>query len=329
LFVSSLFLLLCVRLEAFALLPVLILLFFAVKKAQKRHLVEKNEIPTLVVAGFLVTFRALVSLSVLGEKWCCAEGLPLEAFHPIYFIRNILPNISNLFTKPEFPFIITVAALIAISHMKNLTIAALALWIIAYFLLYSTYYAGMLFSPEFSGSYGRYLLIMIPPFLLLAATTLDSWIRSFRNREKGAVLIWLIVGLICIFALYPMLRSYKTLITISPHYELVELGPEQIHMGVSDFIVPQLPQDAILLSNIVTPLVMSGKSGALFGSFLTDTTVRDLIVGQLRKGTRVFSIAPFQCVEYPAQCEKIANFVDFEPVKTNPGDLIFAEVKLR
>ena len=327
LLLTSTALLLCVRLESFVFLPILFWLGIDVRKADKKNLFTRRDLPYLSLLAFLILIRMAVSVSVFGQKWCCAEALPLEAFHPSYLARNILPNILSLFTKREFPLGISVCAVLGLITMKNRRIAMIAAWLGAFFLLYSTYYAGMLYSSEFSGSYGRYFLILVPPLLLLAAHAIQDMWKTVRRKLTAMVLLIFIAG-----SIVPTAVFYTRFVVSSPYYALVDAGPETIHDVVEYYLLPNTPPDAIILTSMTAFALMKNRPTALFWSFLNDQAVTDVVIGAMKQGRRAFATAPYQCNLYPEQCEKIDHLIEFVPVAINPPHpqgIQFVELKLK
>ena len=107
----AIFLLLCVRIESFILLPLMVWLTIAFRSNESQPPVQPPDIVFLVLLVPLICIRGFASISVIGAKWCCADSLPLEAFSIKYVTRNLLPNIMYVITGYEVPFVITIPAL--------------------------------------------------------------------------------------------------------------------------------------------------------------------------------------------------------------------------
>ena len=332
LLIASLFLLLCVRLEAFLFIPIFIWALFIIRREPQVQFITKADIPYIVFGSTFIGLRALASISVVNQQWCCADALPIEAFYPSYFIRNLLPNLLQLFTRIEFPFVITILAIISIVRMQNKKVALLTLWFLSYFILYSLYYAGMLYSEEFSGSYGRYFLILIPPLLMLAGHTvwlLQKYIEKLSLIRK-IVYISLFIGVFVTLS-FGTFASYRTLVSTSPYYRGVDEGPAFIHSYTEHYLAPNTPKDSIILTSMTAYFAMIGRTTGLAGLFIDDIEIRDLVLSELKAGKRVFSVFPYQCSVDPKACDKIIKYVDYYPVKTKkepPGGSYFAEIKL-
>jgi len=332
LMLCTVFLLLCVRLEAFVFLPVLGFFYYFQRKAnQSLAKIASVEIAFAGLALLLIGLRAFASLSVLGQKWCCAEALPLEAFYPNYFIRNLLPNIFNLFNRPEFPFIITIFSFIAIFQFQDKKILPLIIWSITFFFLYSLYYAGMFFSFEFSGSYGRYFLIQNPPLLLLAGITIDQLITQYqKNPAKKTGLILAVTAGIISFS--PWFNSYKQMISASPYYKTVEESPHTLHRFTNEYLIANTPKNSIIIENLTANVFMSGRSVVASFRIINEKSVADFVVQALKEKKPVFSVPLGFCFLYPDQCRHITDRVRFEPVKMkkpHPLGLTFFQLKLK
>lgn len=272
--------------------------------------------------------RSLASISVFTKPWCCAEALPLEAFSLSYLTRHTLPNIRDLFIRPEFPFIISVTALYAILVSTTWQTRALGLWIALCFITYSAYYAGLFFNPEFSGSYGRYLLILIPPLLLLASSTIvDSFTAIHKKYRKKPIVIFTII-IILIILMYPTMIKYQKLISYSPWDRLAEGGPRIIHTFLIEDILPKTPPNAIIIHNLTAPIIVSGKTAVFTGSFLEDPTVRLFITRALESHQPVFMLPNYRCLLYPDACRELNGLYRYETfLKRDFGDNTILELQ--
>jgi len=328
--IICIFLLLFVRIEALFSIPIFALILFNSYKNGNSKLLTKKSIFFYSLLFFMVLFRTFISFSVLGKKWCCAEGLPIEAFYLPYFMRNILPNILNLFVRVEFPYFITILSLVGLIKMKNKNILILGVFLVGYFILYSTYYAGMLYSHEFSGSYGRYFLILIPPLLLLAGNTIEDFINYIRNKfRKKAFIIFLISVFIVTYTFLPTIKHYKDLIFISPYYQLVEAGPIFNHEIIEKYLIPNTPKDSIVLTNIASLFVMEGRATSLFASFTQEKEVQDYVFSSLKKHQRVFSIYPYLCDNDTIECISLKKTFDIVPYKKLVYNIPVMEIILK
>ncbi len=330
LLISSIFLLLCVRLEAFLFLPIFGLIFISLRNENKKpgnFRIKLNRLD--FIFGFIllisISVRALASISVIGKQWCCAEALPLEAFYPSYFIRNLLPNIFNLFNRREFPFFISLLALISLVKMENRKILLLAIWLVVFFIVYSSYYAGMFFTLEFSGSYGRFFLILIPPLLILSGMSLKEVVQK-KKWPYRLLLILIFLTLI------PTIIKYRSMISTSAYFNLVEIVPVVNHDFLANYIIPNTPSNSIIINNITAYTLMKDRSTTFLSTFLNDKTTQDFVVNSLKKGIPVYSLPPPpECKQFPQECETVNKLFDFKPVKLNkkyPYDLTFVKVEL-
>jgi len=325
LFIAALFTLFCVRIEAFLFLPIIILtIIFLRKQSHEKKFLQKIDLLIYLVAVFFIGLRALASISVLGKQWCCAENLPLEAFYPDYFIRNLLPNIYNLFNRVEFPFLITVLAIIAAIKINNKKMYILLLWIVSYFVIYSLYYAGMFYTFEYSGSYGRYFLILCPAILILAGLSVDLLFK----QSKKFILISILIFMISLTSLF---TQYRTLISTSPFSKLVDDGPIFIHNFIYKTMIPNTPKNSILISNLPAMTIMTGHPAAFLAGLMEDKTTQDFIRESLKNKVKVYSTIPYNCVDLPQQCEEMFKLFQFIPynVEKNKTNFQFAEVLLQ
>ncbi|MCJ7826348.1 glycosyltransferase family 39 protein, partial [Patescibacteria group bacterium] len=201
-FLCSLFLLLCVRFEGVLFLPILLGVIGYIRFKRKKTRIQKIDVLFAVLTLIFIGIRGLLSFSVLTKTWCCAESMPLETFSIQYVVRNILPNIISFFGQKEFPFIITLLALFTLFYIPDFLIWLMGAWILLFFFLYSTYYAGMFFTYEFSGSYGRYFLIFIIPLLFLSGMALEyCW--NIIQKPKTHRLPWIIGIILSLTTLFP------------------------------------------------------------------------------------------------------------------------------
>ncbi|MBI5613326.1 hypothetical protein HY947_00190 [Candidatus Gottesmanbacteria bacterium] len=312
---SSFFLLLFVRMEALVAIPFFMLFWKNAAKSISDSLFSKKTFHWIVVFCLIIFFRIILASSLFGQKWCCAVGLPLEAFSTQYFIRHVLLNILSLFNQPEFPWSLSILALIGMMTTPWNMGSGLFTWFLSFFLTYSSYYAGRFYSYEYSGSYGRYFLSLIPPLVLYvgfgATYLLKLWIQLPLGKKimYGASMVILLA-----LSFYPTIRSYKKLVTESPFYTLVEQGPLTVHQVLTDVILPILPQNGILLTNLTAPVLLSGRTAVYIGSFLDDEKVALFIKSEMEKGIPVYSSPIDVCDVYPLRCAKISKLFNFTPI---------------
>lgn len=318
---SSLIVLTCVRIEAFVLLPVLVFLYFSIRKNRIQNIFIMTHLYLYIGLIVYLIIRSLASLSVFTKPWCCAEALPLEAFSLSYLVRHILPNIRDLFARPEFPWILSVTALYTLFISSTWQIRVLGLWIAICFITYSAYYAGLFFNPEFSGSYGRYLLIIIPPLLLLSSSTIVEGFAYWKKIRQQKFVRTLGIVFIAIVSLYPTVMRYAKFITYSPWDRLVEGGPRIIHTFLTEDILPKTPPNAIIIHNLTAPIIVSGKTAVFTGSFLEDPNVRQFITRAIQSGQPVFMLPNYRCLLYPDACQELNGLYRYETfLKRDFGD---------
>lgn len=318
---SSLIILTCIRIEAFVLLPVLAFTYFCIRKNRIQKIFIYDHLYLYIGLIVYLILRSLASLSVFTKPWCCAEALPLEAFSLSYLVRHILPNIRDLFARPEFPWILSVTALYTLFVSSKWQTRILGLWIAMCFITYSAYYAGLFFNPEFSGSYGRYLLIIIPPLLLLSSSTIVEVFEYWKKMRQQKFVCTLGIVFIAIVSLYPTLMRYSKFITYSPWDRLVEAGPRIIHTFLTEDILPKTPPNAIIIHNLTAPIIVSGKTAVFTGSFLEDPNVRQFITAALQSGQPVFMLPNYRCLLYPNACQELNGLYRYETfLKRDFGD---------
>lgn len=267
-----------------------------------------------------IVIRGAMSLTVFMKPWCCAEALPLESFSFSYTIRHILPNLFALFSRIEFPWSISVLSMYALFAYTSPVIRMLGLWILLYIVTYSSYYAGLFFNPEFSGSYGRYLLMIIPPLLLLCGYTFHTWRSAIQKTPHGKIKA-LLFTVVCVLSFVPTALRYKTLITYSPWDTAVELGPRLVHSFLTDEVIAKTPPDAIIIHNLTAPILLAGKTVIFTSSFLTEKIAQDFVLNALKRGKRVYMLPHYRCILYPDSCEDIMmQFRSVQMLKKDFGD---------
>ncbi len=303
---TSIFLLLCVRIEAFVVLPLLGYLAIMHRRRAGEQLFQSHDRIFLMILAPLILMRGVASISVLGQKWCCADSLPLEAFSLKYITRNLLPNVMYFITGFEFPYILSLPALwLGLSSRKH-THRFLLFWIVAFFILYSLYYAGLFVTAEFSGSYARYFLIMIPPLLLLFSDTVASHlIPHARQAIKNGV-----IALICIAVGSAQLTysfwSYRDLIVYPPSmFNAVDQGPIYVHAYLENVLLPSIPKHAVVIHPITSIPLLHGHTTVYYQYFLENDETITYVHKLLKSGKRVFTMNAIDCSSVPYKCEKI------------------------
>jgi hypothetical protein len=292
---SSIMLLLFVRFEGLLLLPVVAILILCQRREKKYPLLTSKDLWFLTISFVFIGLRILMSLSVFGNPWCCGEGTPLETFRIGHLIRNTLPNLKSLFFQPEFPAFITIFALIALIQNKKWYVWMLGLWSILYFFLYSSYYAGKFFAHDFSGSYGRFFLMLIPPFVLLAATTIENLVLySKKTSLRNKVMLGVIAG-ISILTLIPTIKQYKTMVSVSPYEWIVETSTRKFHKQLEDVFIAKTEPNAVLIHTLTSYTLLKGRTSVYIGSFIHDPDTIDFVIDKLEKGVPVYMIETDLC----------------------------------
>lgn len=306
---SSLLLLLFVRLEAFLFLPVLITTIYSIRKFEKKKVIDKTE---LILGSFLlllVILRGLVSTTVLTKTWCCGDATPLEAFGFDYVARNTIPNLFSLFNRIEFPFVLTILAIIGAFRKRDSRLLPIVIWAISYLFIYSFYFAGQFFTYQYSGSYGRYFLILIPPILMLSGITLSD---IAGTKKWFGIASLLIVLAFCI----PTARVYPYIIKKSPFDNLVESGPKEIHQFLEDGIIAKTEPNSIIIHALTAVTLLHNRTAIYFGTFLDDDSTIQFVKESIKNGTPVYTMETYTCQTYPEKCSKINPIFKFTKVST-------------
>jgi hypothetical protein len=306
---ASLFLLLCVRIESYLFLPILLGAFWIIRRENIpiTNGLIKTDLWFVFLAGIFILIRSLASLSILGKPWCCAEALPLEAFSLQYIVRNTLPNLLSLFTKAEFPFVITLLAFLTILGKSSKKVIILDLWLLLFFSVYSLYYAGIFFDYQFSGSYGRYFLMLIPPFLMLSGLALTRLHKSYQ-----------IILALCLVTLVPTIINYRKMISSSPYDLLVEKGPRVLHEFLDNKILKETEPDAVIIHNLTAPVLLKGKTAVYAGYLYEKKEVQDFVVEAIKNNKKVYIDQTHRCELFPDVCREIENLFKFTPfIKEN------------
>jgi hypothetical protein len=302
--ISATILFLCVRIESYVFLPVLAYGYAIESAKRKQYVFTTIERIIVLILSLFVVVRGVMSLTVFMKPWCCAEALPLESFSLSYAIRHILPNLFSLFSRVEFPGVISILAAYALFRYATPIIRLLGLWILLYFVTYSAYYAGLFFNPEFSGSYGRYLLMLIPPLLLLCGFTLVTWRDILQKTSHGTATL-LVIFLAGSLSLTPTVLRYRSLIKYSPWDAAAEQGPRLVHAFLTDEVIAKTPPDAILIHNLTAPILLSGRTVVFTSSFLTENIAQNFVLDALHNGKKVYMLPHYRCLLYPDSCEDI------------------------
>ena len=325
LMLSAVILLICVRVEAIAFLPILAVAFFRIRMTARGRLAKSDFLFGALSFGFVLT-RIIVSLTLIDKPWCCAEALPLEAFSFAYLLRNSIPNIFVYVTRPEFPAMLTILAIPPLFQPVNWKIKLLILWLTEFFLIYSSYYAGLFFDKVFSGSYGRYFLMQIPPLVMLAGLTLDQFRRKYLQRpwsRRGTY----IVGVFLIFiSLVPTARMYPKLISYSPYDLLVEAGPRILHQFLDETFIGSTKKTDVIIHNLTAPILLSGRTAVYSGYFYDHKDVQDFVVTALKQGKTVYFDQTHHCDAFPDSCTTLLSRFVFTPVKTKQVYNVFMEM---
>lgn len=304
--IVSIFLLLCVRIEAFVFLPLLTYAFYHVRKTAGESFIQKKDVFFLSILLPLILFRGIASLSVLGEKWCCADSLPLEAFSLKYISRNTLPNLVYLIAGFELPYYITIPAL-WISLKSNLySRRVLLYWICAFFALYTFYYAGLFITGEYSGSYARYFLILIPPLLLLFGDVLSNEITPRIRTSKRIAAVIILCTALSLYQLVSQFWQYRAMVRVTPAlFDPVDKIPIEVHSYLENVLIKNTPNDALIIHPITAIALLHGRAIAYYEYFLNDIKTSNFVSDYLKQGKRVFIINAFECKALPYRCERI------------------------
>lgn len=311
--IISIFLYLLVRFESFLLLPSLLLAAICFRKGKWLFIDRVVGVVLLMI----IAIRAVISLPVFATVWCCAEATPLEVFSLSYVTRNTIPNLSALFVRPEFPWGITVLALytllkVRLVEWRRTPIVLLLPWIILYFGIYSFYYAGHFYSYTFSGSYGRFFLMLVPPLVLLASKTvadgLDTFLRARVYQKNQIASVFVIICL----SLLPTISKYTTLISVSPWDNLVEAGPRRMQDYIQEVFIAKTPPDATLIIGVAAPVLVAGKTAVTFDAFAANLSIQEKIREQIIDGIPVYMFETNVCVLYPSRCDTIKKMFTFD-----------------
>ncbi len=339
LLIATIPVLLHVRLEGFLMLPTLILAIVSIRNSNKEKVLQKKDLIMILFAGIFIVIRGLASLPLFTKTWCCAEATPLEIFDLGYIFRNLIPNLTDLFTRVEFPFIITLAAFIGIfgtgEWIKKRKVSQLlifSVWIIFYFFIYSSYYAGEFFSYTFSGSYGRFFLMLIPPFLILAGLTFENMLSYFKNAPYRKKTLVLLIFIGAFLSLIPTCLQYPQLIKISPWYSLIEQGPKEGRRFLTDVFLPHTEKNSIIIHALTAEILLSGRSTVMYDTFLSNPKAINFVRSQLKRGKTAYTLKTNTCDDYPDKCQKVARIFRFIPIAldpSNPKNFEFLKIKLK
>ncbi len=341
---ASFSLLLFVRIEGILFLPIILLTIYTLRKQTNHAPITTRDNGFILSTAVLLLLRLVVGLPLFTKTWCCAEATPLEIFQTGYFVRNTIPNLQTLFVQPEFPFMITVLAFVGIAagiiaqyaNSNGFTSARtriLILWIIEYFFLYSFYYAGVFYSFTFSGSYGRFFLILVPPLVILASLSLDACVALFRTSSYKQKTTILTVAALCALTLFPTVLNYKTYIRISPWDNLVDAGPRIIRAFVTDDVLPTIKAPAVIIHPLTAVVLMHGYSAVSLEAFIMHKQARDFVETQLKKGMHAYIMDTSFCDQSPYKCKEIREKFIFVPYhvsqKAEESGFAVKEVQLK
>jgi hypothetical protein len=321
---ASFSLLLFVRIEGILFLPIILLTVHTLRTQASQKRITSKDSGFIFSTAILLLLRLIVGLPLFTKTWCCAEATPLEIFQTGYFIRNTIPNLQTLFIQPEFPFMITVLAFVGIAaglislyaNSSGLAVARtriLILWIIEYFFLYSFYYAGVFYSFTFSGSYGRFFLMLVPPFVILASLTLDACVTLFQKSSYKQKTTILTITTVCLFTLFPTILNYRTYIRISPWDNLVDAGPRIIRAFMTDDVLPTIKPPAVIIHPLTAVVLMHGYSAVSLEAFIMHKQARDFVETQLKKGIPTYIMDTSFCDQSPYKCKEIQETFTFIP----------------
>lgn len=286
----------------------------------------------MALLGVAVGVRILVSLSVFGNVWCCGEATPLEVFELGYLIRNAIPNLAVFFVLAEVPFVLTLLGIRTLFGKRDLRIVPLGLWVVIFFFLYSSYYAGKFFDYLFSGSYGRYFLMIVPPYLILASVSIEDAWKYLARAPKKLKVAGVVASVLLLATLYPTVKKYPRMISTSPYENIVERGPINMHDHLEKVILPQVPKNAIIIHSLSSVALLHGYAAVYFPSFFFDPKVSKYVLAQLKKGQPVYMLQTYICQADPKKCDFFTPIADLVPVKSklpNPYGGEFLELKLR
>ena len=313
---SSIMLLLFVRFEGLLMLPVVALLILCLRREQKHPLATSKDLWFLITSVTFIGLRIFMSLSVFGKPWCCGEGTPLETFRIGHLIRNTLPNLKSLFFQPEFPAFITILAVIALIRNKKWYVSTLAVWGILYFFLYSSYYAGKFFAHDFSGSYGRFFLMLIPPLILLAGTAIEDLVLYGKKASLIHKVVLGVVAGISVLTLIPTIKQYKTMVSVSPYEWIVEASTRQFHKQLEDVFIAKTEPNAVLIHTLTSYTLLKGRTSVYIGSFIHDPATLDFVIDKLKKGIPVYMIETDIC-PMKETCQEKLKYIEQVRVLTD------------
>ncbi len=311
----SIFILLFVRLESVLFLAVLGLSILAIRSHEKIPLITKKDAFFISALLLLIVGRGVLSVSVIGQTWCCGESTPLETFRPTYFIRHILLNLRDLFMRPEVPWSISATSLAVILGVKDLRVRALGGWLLLYFTLYSSYYAGRFFDYQFSGSYGRFFLMLMTPLIMLTSYGILIFLNWLRVQQLNDRIKYSIIAIILTaISLYPTIRNYTTLIRTSPYEKLTESRSIEFHNYLEQKFINKIPKNAVVIHSLTGYTLLKGHPSIYIGSIYDNTEVGEYLVKSLKKGVPIYSVGEYLCDVSPQKCRHFTPFLTFNPV---------------
>lgn len=331
-FAASISLLLFVRIEGMILLATLLSLVIVVRISLKLPIISTRDIPFFALFLPIFITRIVVALPLFSQTWCCAEATPLEIFQLGYFWRNTIPNLQTLFVQKEFPFIISILAIITVFGMSRQStrvttppgkIWIFVIWTLSYFMLYSFYYVGIFYSYTFSGSYGRFFLMLVPPLIILASVSIDAAYTRFFHASYKQKTQMLGIAMVLLLTLYPTVISYRTTIATSPWDRLVDEGPRLMRKFLTDDLIPNTPNDALIIHPLTAVILMSGRPTVSLEALVFQQKAIEFVKNHLTEGKPVYMLATDVCEATPYKCKLIGDTFIYTPLEiphqTVPG----------
>ncbi len=322
-FASGVSLLLFVRIEGMILLVSLLWLIITVRKHENSPVLSNKDIPFLLLFLPIFITRIVVALPLFSQTWCCAEATPLEIFQLGYFWRNTIPNLQTLFVQKEFPFIITLLSMLTLFRIGSSTrhtvistgkIWIFVIWVFTYFMLYSFYYVGIFYSYTFSGSYGRFFLMLVPPLIILASISIDYGYAKFVSASHKHKTHILGITLLLLLTLYPTITTYRTTIAMSPWDRLVDEGPRLMRAFLTDDLIPNTPQNALIIHPLTAAILMSNRSAVSVEALVFQQKAIDFVKAHLQQGKPAYMLATDVCEATPYKCRLIGDTFIYTPL---------------
>lgn len=323
-FASAVSLLLFVRIEGLVFLASLVWLVRSVRIYEKTPVLSKRDASFFLLFFPILAVRVVVALPLFSQTWCCAEATPLEIFQLGYFWRNTIPNLQTLFFQKEFPFLITILAMRTMFRAHSRIqrgdvsvgkITVCIIWFVSYFMLYSFYYVGIFYSYTFSGSYGRFFLMLVPPLLILSGLTIDDGYTRFLTASHKHKTNMLGFALLSLLSLYPTVISYRTTISVSPWDRLVDEGPRLMRTFLTDDLIPNTPKNALIIHPLTGAILMTGRPAVSVEAFVFQQRAIDFVKAHLKAGKPVYMLATDVCEATPYKCNLIGDTFIYTPLE--------------